>query len=61
MPYWDSKNITYHLPQPGIILKGEEIMTNSLIPEAKIVVEENDNSTVAHIEYGYMRSLDSVL
>lgn len=61
MPFWDSQNITYHLPQPGIIFDGDKVLCNSLIPEASIIVTTKDDATVAHIEYGRMKSVNSVL
>lgn len=61
MPFWDSREITYHLPQPGIVRDGDEIITNSLVPGAKIVLFTDAECTYARIEYGRMRSVASVL
>ena len=38
MPWWDSCGIAYHIPQPGMIVRDGKILTNSVIPEARIEV-----------------------
>lgn len=61
MPYWDSKGITYHLPQPGLILENGELRTISLIPGAEILVEEHDDCYKAVARYGKMHSVATTL
>lgn len=40
MPYWQSRGIAFHLPQPGIRIIDGEVVTNSPIPGAEVRVSD---------------------
>lgn len=57
MPYWDSVGITYHIPQPGLLVEYGVVKTNSLIPGAEVTVEKQGNCYKAIAHYGRMSSV----
>ena len=59
MPWWDSCGIAYHIPQPGMIVRDGKILTNSVIPEARIEVSADGKHATA--VYGSRRSCATTL
>lgn len=49
MPWWDSKGIAFHIPQPGMIRQADgSIATNSAIPGAKVEITPDGRHAAAH-------------
>lgn len=59
MLWWDSCGIAYHIPQPGRIVRDGKILTNSVIPEARIEVSADGKHATA--VYGSRRRCATTL
>lgn len=52
MPYWESRGLNYHIPQPGLLIEDGKPVANHVIPGAEIIVNKVDDHYEAVAGYG---------
>lgn len=57
MPLWEARGLNYHIPQPGLLIDGDNVLTNSRIPDAEIEVTMDGETYRATAVYGSRRSV----
>lgn len=61
MPYWDSKGVNYHIPQPGLCVVDGKPVGNSAIPGAEILIDEQPDRITARARFRSHQSVPTTI